>query len=68
MRNSSRRVISLIGSPGRGINSDNMLRETGYQFSKTAGTFMDTTPANGISNQTWTLTNLGNNYGAGQRQ
>ncbi len=33
-----------------------------YQFSKTAGTFMDMWPVNGGSNQVWTVTNLGNNY------
>jgi hypothetical protein len=33
-----------------------------YQFSKTAGNFMDMWPANGGSNQVWTVTNLGNNY------
>lgn len=31
-------------------------------FSKTSGAFLDMWPANGGSNQTWTVTNLGNNY------
>ena len=31
-------------------------------FSKTDGAFLDMWPANGGSNQTWTVTNLGNNY------
>lgn len=33
-----------------------------YAFSKTAGAALDVWPANGGSNQTWTVTNLGNNY------
>lgn len=33
-----------------------------YQASKSAGNFMDMWPANGASNQVWTVTNLGNNY------
>lgn len=33
-----------------------------YQKSKTAGTYLDMWPANGGSNQSWTVTNLGNNY------
>lgn len=31
-------------------------------FSKTSGASLDMWPANGGSNQTWTVTNLGNNY------
>jgi hypothetical protein len=43
-------------------NSQTGLTLDDYRFSKTAGAFMDMWPATGGSNQTWTLTNLGNNY------
>jgi len=60
---SSTNTANLIADGNYVIsNSQTGLMLDDYQFSKTAGTFMDMWPATGGGNQTWTLTNLGNNY------